>query len=135
MLSLSVLCSFVHFDSLSPLHSWRRALGRYGYGLRKSATFKHQFSRSNTPETLQLLTAGHILQFTMTDAGHRASAFAATPPSTGAIDRSGSGSSAMATTARGESLGLLVSKTASITYFQVTRQLHCHLRAMVKNAF
>ena len=32
-------------------------------------------------------------------------------------------------------LGLLVSKTASITYFQVTRQLHCHLRAMVKNAF
>ena len=32
-------------------------------------------------------------------------------------------------------IGLLVSKTASITYFQVTRQLHCHLRAMVKNAF
>ena len=52
VLSLSELCSFVHFDSLSPLHSWRRAPGRYGYGLRKSATFKHQFSRSNTPETL-----------------------------------------------------------------------------------
>ena len=123
VLSLSELCSFVHFDSLSPLHSWRRAPGRYGYGLRKSATFKHQFSRSNTPETPQLLTTGHILQFTMTDAGHRASAFAATPPSTGAVDRSGSRSPAMATTARGESLRRTMSdyNPASADYTAVRR--------------
>ena len=61
----------------------------------------------------------------MTDAGHRASAFAATPPSTGAIDRPGSGSSAMATTARGESMRRTMTSynPASADYTAVRRGL------------